>query len=301
MLVTNRQGETGEDRSSPSPGRSGQAPVAEAPSAHRVKSKVRRRRVARRPYISRRAHFLLGACGIVGTLLVWQCADWLGWVNPLTWSSPSAVWHAGVEAVRSGDLQTAIGESLSLFAIGFGISAVIGIGCGALLGWYRRANAVLDPVVSLFYALPRIALIPLVIAIVGPNFTAQVVVVVLLGAFPIMINVASGIAAINEDHVRLARSFLATNGDMLRTIALPGAIPAIISGLRQGMNLALAGVVVAEYFIGADGVGGMIFKAGLILDTSTAIVGALVFAFGALLLTWTLQLIEHRLNRWRTS
>jgi NitT/TauT family transport system permease protein len=192
-------------------------------------------------------------------------------------------------------------STATLFAVGFGISLVIGIPCGALLGWYRSANAVFDPLVSLAYALPRIALIPMVVVWFGPSFAAQVAVVVLLAVFPIMINVASGIATVTDDHLRLARSFLATNTDVLLTIALPGAMPAIISGIRQGANMGLAGVVVAEYFIGASGVGGMIFKAGMTLDTSKVIVGALIFGFAALLLTIALQMTEKKFDQWRAS
>ena len=140
----------------------------------------------------------------------------------------------------------------------------------------------------------------MVVAFLGPGFSAQVATVVLLAVFPIIINVASGVATISDNHLQVARSFLATNTDVLRTVALPGAVPPIISGIRQGMNMGLAGVVVAEYFIGATGVGGMIFKASLTLDTSQALVGALVFAVAALILTILLQLMENRFDRWRS-
>jgi NitT/TauT family transport system permease protein len=242
---------------------------------------------------------IYGVCGLIALLFLWQLADWLGYINPLVWSSPSRVWDSFRAALSGGTLLPAPGSTGELFGIGYGLSLLIGIPAGLVLGWYRRVNAILDPIVSITYALPRIALIPMVVIWFGPGLTARVTVVVLLATFPIMINVASGIATVSEDHLRVARSYLATNADVLRYVALPGALPSVISGIRQGLNLGLAGVVVAEYFIGVTGVGGMIFNAGLTLDTGSAIVGALVFAIFALILTTLLQVVERRFDRWR--
>ena len=284
-LVDSRPAQTGRDPDEP---------VA----ARAFRSK---RRVANRRDLSRTQVIGYGVGGVVLIGLLWQAADWLGWTNPLIWSSPSRVWTSFRASSSSGLLWPAVQSTAKLFGTGFALSAVIGVALGVLLGWYSRFRAVLDPVMSLAYALPRIALIPLVVAALGPGFSAQVVIVVLLGAFPIIINVASGISTVSSEHLRLARSFLATNTDVLRSIALPGALPAVISGLRQGMNLCLAGVVVAEYFVGTTGVGGLIFKSGVTLDTGQAIVGALIFAIGALLMTIVLQLAERRFDRWRVS
>jgi NitT/TauT family transport system permease protein len=238
---------------------------------------------------------------VVGFLLLWQIVAWMRLVSPLVLSSPIDIAVAAVQMIQSGVLGKALLSTVQLFAVGFGISLLIGLVVGAILGWFRRIEAVVDPLVSVLYATPRLALIPLVVVWCGPGFTSQVVIVVLLAAFPILINVASGVSAVDSGQLRLARSFLATNRDMLLTVALPAALPAVISGIRQGLNLALSGVVVAEYFVGTTGVGGLIFLAGSSLNTSQAFVGALVFAFAALVLTQLLKLIENRLGAWRVS
>lgn len=269
------------------------------PAVARGRRRQRKRRIARRHTVTRKEAIIYGIGGLVLLVFIWQIADWLGLLNPLVWSSPSRVVTSLKDTISDGTLLPALQSTGELFGIGFGVSLIIGIPLGLVLGWYRRVNAVLDPLVSIAYALPRIALIPLVVVWFGPSLSARVTVVVLLAIFPIMINVASGIATVSDDHLRLARSYLATNTDVLRYVALPGAVPAVISGIRQGLNLGLAGVVVAEYFIGVTGVGGLIFNAGLTLDTGRAIVGALIFAVFALLLTTALQVIEHRFDRWR--
>jgi NitT/TauT family transport system permease protein len=260
----------------------------------------RRRRVATLRQISSTENLLLGAAGIVGVLVFWQIASDAGWINPLVASSPSDVAEAFWELLTNGLLLPALGSTARLFGIGFGLSLGIGLVLGALLGWYKRLAAVVDPWVSILYASPRIAFLPLIAVWCGPGLTGQVVLVVLIAVFPIIINVQSGVASIDRDHFRMARSFLATNRDVLVTVALPGAVPAVTSGIRQGMMQGLLGVVVAEYFLGNTGIGGLIFQAGLTLKTGQAMLGALVFAAAALLLTTALRAIERRLDRWRS-
>ena len=261
----------------------------------------RGRRIAERRTLSRAARIAYGVTGIVALVALWEAAARAGWINPLAGSSPWEIAQAAKEMYERDVLVPAVKSTAELFAIGFGISLLIGLVGGMVLGWYVRINAIFDPWVSLFYATPRIALIPLIIVWAGAGLEARVIVVVLIAVFPILINVASGISTLDRDHLRLARSFLGTNWDVLRTIALPGAVPAIVTGIRQGLVQGLIGVVVAEYFIGTTGVGGLIFNAGLVLRTADAFVGALVFAVAALLLTSALQIIERRLDRWRTT
>ncbi len=260
-----------------------------------------RRRVANRRPLSSRETWIFGTAGVVGFLLLWQIVAWTGAVSSLVLSSPIDIATTAVDMVQNGTLGAALLSTARLFGLGFGLSLVIGIVLGMILGWFRRIEATFDPLVSIVYATPRLALIPVVVVWFGPGLLSQVVIVILLAAFPILINVASGIGAADEGQLRLARSFLATNRDVLLTVALPAALPAVISGIRQGLNLALSGVVVAEYFIGTTGVGGLIFLAGSSLNTSQAFVGALVFAFAALILTQLLKMIENRLGAWRVS
>jgi ABC-type nitrate/sulfonate/bicarbonate transport system permease component len=99
--------------------------------------------------------------------------------------------------------------------------------------------------------------------------------------------------------VSVARSFRATGWDVLRTIALPGAVPGILAGVRQAVALALIGVVVAEYFVGNDGLGGMIVNSGQTLDTAEAYVGVVIFAAAAIFMNAAIKALERRLSRWR--
>ncbi len=259
----------------------------------------RRRRVAnlRRPATWQRV--LIGTIAVVVVLGFWQLAADEHWINPLVSSSPSGIVRSGAQLTSAGTLGQAVASTAELFAVGFGISLVTGLALGLILGWYKYVDAALDPFVSILYASPRIAIIPLITVWAGIGFTAQVVIVWLTAVFPIIINVASGVSAVDRDYVQVARSFLATNRDVLFAVAIPGALPSVIAGIRQGLAQGLIGVVVAEYFVGDNGIGGLIFNAGQTLETGNAFVGVIIFAAAALILTAALRSIERRFSGWR--
>jgi ABC-type nitrate/sulfonate/bicarbonate transport system permease component len=249
--------------------------------------------------LSRRARLAIGSAAVVVVLGLWQLAASEHWVNALITSSPSLVVQSGLDMTRTGTLGKAVGETARLFVVGFGISLVTGLAGGVLLGWYRRLDAALDPFVSILYVAPRLAIIPLIMLWAGIGFTAQVVIVWLTAVFPIIINVSAGVRSIDRDLLQVARSFRATNRDVLLTLAIPGSIPSVISGIRQGLGQGLIGVVVAEYFVGNNGVGGLIFNAGMTLESGKAFAGVVIFAVAALILTGVLRAFERRVDRWR--
>jgi NitT/TauT family transport system permease protein len=259
----------------------------------------RRKVVGPRRNLPRWKRLALGLTGVVAVLGLWQLAVEVGWLDPLLASSPSSIAQAGSDMIQDGTLWPALGSTAKLFAIGFGLSLLIGLPLGALLGWYRPLSAVLDPWVSILYASPRITFIPLLTVWLGVGLQSQVALVVLMAAFPILINVAAGVSAVDRHHFQVARSFLATNRDVLWTVALPGSIPSIVSGIRQGLVQGLVGTVVAEYFIGNTGLGGVIIQAGQSLQTSRAMFCTLIFALAALVLSMALGAAERHLDRWR--
>jgi NitT/TauT family transport system permease protein len=220
-------------------------------------------------------------------------------VNPLIISSPVDVIQAARDLWREGLLEPALISTGSLFAFGFGVSLVAGLTLGVLFGWYNWVDAIADPFISIFYAAPRIALIPLIIVWFGLGVTSKVVIVISTAIFPIIMNTAAALKATDRQLILVARSYRATNLMILRTIALPGSVPLVIAGVRQGVAMALIGVVVAEYFLGTSGVGGLINAAGQNAETAEVFVGLIIFAIAALLFNAILRMIERRFDAWR--
>jgi ABC-type nitrate/sulfonate/bicarbonate transport system permease component len=252
-----------------------------------------------RKFVAGRRYQLIGAFSVATFIVLWQVSADQAWINPLFTSSPGDIVAAGQEMWASGTLGLHLEASAQLFIVGFALSVVIAIPRGVLMGWYRTLDAIVDPFVSVLYATPRIALIPLVLVWAGIGFEARLIVVVLAAVFPLLINTIAGVRATAPDLLRVAHSFQASDLAIFRTVVLPGAVPYIVSGLRHGINQALIGVVVAEFFGGSIGIGYLITSAGLELRTDVAFVGVFIVAGSAMVLTGVLRFLEGKLTRWR--
>lgn len=268
-------------------------------SPKRRSSAAKRRSSAARAPLSRRGRVLIGTTSLIVFLAAWQVSASLGWMNTLFTSSPLDILKAGRDTYNSGTLVPAAEASGKLFLIGFVLAVVIAIPLGLIMGWYRRIDAALDPYVSILYATPRIALIPLILVWFGIGLEARIVIVVTSAVFPLLINTVAGVRATDSQLIRVAKAYSATDPAIFRTVVLPGAVPYIFSGLRQSMNVSLIGVVVAEFFAGNVGLGAMITTAGLQLRTDIAFLGVLVITASALILTGVLRFAEARLTPYR--
>jgi ABC-type nitrate/sulfonate/bicarbonate transport system permease component len=290
---------------------SNQRPVVDAPArkpstvpptwTSSLLSGITRRRVMedRSKPLSRRSRIIYGTVAIVVVLGGWQLLSSTHSVNTLLVSSPSDIVKAAYDLNNSGVLGSAVWQTTKVFFIAFGLSLIVGIALGIVIGWYRRLGALLDPIVSMLYAAPRVALLPLIVAWTGIGDEAQIVTVLTIAVFPILVNVQAGVGTVDRNLVQVARTYLGSNFDVLRTIALPACVPHLVSGVRQGLAQALLGVVIAEYLIGSTGIGGLIVSAGQTLNFSNAFVGVFVVSFAALLLTSALRWVERRLDHWR--
>lgn len=261
----------------------------------------RRRVAAPRKRTTGKERAVLGTSAVVAVLAFWEVAADVGWANPILTSSPRRILETAYTLTRQGTLGHAVAESAGLFAAGFGCALASGLIVGLVIGWYGRVGAVMDPFVSILYSTPLLATIPLIMVWAGISFQAQIIIVWLVAVFPVVINVSAGVNSADRHLITVARSFRGGNWDVLRSIALPGAVPGIVAGVRQGIVQSLVGVVVAEYFVGNNGLGGMIFTAGETLDMNTAFVGVMIFAITAVILTALLRRVQQRVDYWRVS
>lgn len=236
---------------------------------------------------------------VLAFVVLWEVAFRVGWINPLFLSAPSRIAEAFVVLFADGQIWPNLAASGRLVFTGLALSVVTAIPLGILMGWYRPVAAVLDPFVSILYATPRIALIPLIFVWFGIGFEAQVVIVYLVAVFPLLINTMQGFRSIDQDLIQMGRSFGASDTALLRTIGLPSAVPFMVAGMRMSLTLSLIGFVVAEFFSGSVGLGAMITRAASGLRTDVAFVGVIIIAIAALLFNAGLGQVEKKLNKWK--
>lgn len=242
---------------------------------------------------------LLAWAGVAAVLAVWQLAWSLGWISPLFFSGPSAIARKAVELVASGELQRNALFSGRNFLAGFALAIALGVPLGIAIGWYRRLNLTVNPLINAFYATPRIALYPLIIIWFGIGSGSAIFLVFLAATMPILLNTIAGVRNIDADLLRAARAFCATDRQIFQTVALPYSVPFILTGVRQAVAHGLIAEIIAELMAGNQGIGFMIAFAGQTFATDTLLVGVLLTSLAGMALGWLTERLQRHFERWR--
>lgn len=233
-------------------------------------------------------------------IALWEILPAIGWLNPFFTSSPSRILRASVWLFSHG-LWWDIYVSLSEFGVGMILAIVLGIIIGMLLGWYRTLDAMFEPFVTMLNAMPRVALLPLIILWLGIGIESKVAAVFLGAFFPIVITVMKGVRTVDENLLKCARSFCATDWQVFKTLVLPTCVPFIVAGLHIAVGRGLVGVVIGELLASQAGVGHMISVASSTFQTDKVFVGILLLAFFGYFLTEILKQFEKVFDSWRIT
>jgi ABC-type nitrate/sulfonate/bicarbonate transport system permease component len=222
-------------------------------------------------------------------------------INPIFGSYPSAIFAAFIELVRNGKLATALVQSLQPFVLGYGIAIVIGVPLGLVLGRFAVAEAALGIFVTGGYAMPLVALVPLLILWFGLGFAVKAAVIFLMSIFPIVINTWLGVKSVPRTLIEVGKSLVASNAVILRRIVLPATLPYIMAGIRLAVGRAVVGMVIAEFFTEISGLGGIIINSANNFDTATMFVPIIVLMVLAVGLNWLIGWCECRIAPWQAE
>jgi NitT/TauT family transport system permease protein len=239
---------------------------------------------------------LITALSVICLFGLWE---WFGRdVNPVFGSYPSAIFWAGVALIKSGKLWVALLDSLKPFLAGYGLAVVFGVPLGLVIGRFRLLEAALGIYVTAGYAMPLVALVPLLILWLGLGFGVKVAIIFLMSVFPITINAWLGVRAVPKTLIEVGQSFVASNATILRRIILPATLPYIMAGLRLAVGRAVVAMIVAEFFTSIGGLGGIIINSANNFDTATMFVPVVVIVVLAIGLTAMIGTFEKRVAPW---
>jgi NitT/TauT family transport system permease protein len=200
--------------------------------------------------------------------------------------------------VQTPRLWQALWLSHQALLLGFGSAAVIGVGAGLLMGRWRAADVLVDPYLTILLVTPMSALIPVVIITFGLDLLARALVVLCFAVVVIAVSTRTGIRTLDPSWIEMVQSFGATERQLWSSVVLPGALPAIMTGLRLGLARAFTGMVAVELLLVAVGVGRLIldfqgaFEAGAVYAT------VMVLVAESVVLIQVLRVVERRLAPW---
>lgn len=242
-------------------------------------------------------HRLAGFALLIALLLLWQVSA-LSWVSSTNWPPFTQVLKALVEGFRSGELVQVFGSSLGRMLAGYVAGSAVGIAVGVAMARSRWLNAALGPLVELLRPIPIPALVPPLILLLGLDDAMKIFVVAFAVFFPVLINTASGVRAVDPVALDVARTFQAGRWRTLAAVVLPAALPFVMAGLRTSLALALIVTVVAEMIAGSAGLGYHLVTMQYAMrapDMYAAIVLLAAVGYG---LNRGMLAIEHRLLHW---
>lgn len=248
---------------------------------------VRRRRVS--------------ALSVLAFLAAWELAPRLGLLDPRLVSQPTRILGAGVDVLRSGGLAGHLGTSLFEFALGMALALALGLPLGLLLGASRRLRDFLEAPIMALYAAPRLALLPILVVWLGVGLASKIAVVFVGAVLPIAINAAAGVRGVDRSLVVAARSLGGGRLDVFAKVLLPGALPAVIAGIRMGLGRGLLGVVVGEMYASQRGIGHLILSTGAAFQVDALLFYTLLVSGFGVALTSAARRLEEKLRPWSLS
>jgi NitT/TauT family transport system permease protein len=210
----------------------------------------------------------------------------------------TAILAAWGDLILKESFQRDLGVSVVTMAIGFSLALVSGILLGIAMARFRSLEKLLDPYINAIMSSPISALVPIIMLIFGLQITARVVVVFLFSFFVICVNTLTGVKNADRSLVEMARSFGATDRDVARIVALPGALPMILGGVRLGIARAVGGVLIAELLMALSGLGYQLAYYGAAFLTAYVYAIVVTITLMAWVLTEAVQLLERRLTYW---
>jgi NitT/TauT family transport system permease protein len=255
----------------------------------------------RRPLAERPVALVVGwvlLVAVIGGL--WEWGGQTGRLNPLFFSSPSAIGGALVDGIRGNLLTLHARYTLVAVFLGFVGATLAGIAVAFVLSQIPYLRKLMNPFFTALNSLPRVALAPLFVMWFGIGLFSHVMMAASLTFFVVFANTMAGIESIDQDHLLLARLQGATRWQTFRLFIVPSALPSIFVGLELGFIFGMLGTVSGEMIVGEAGFGVQLQRDAGIFNTKGYFATLLVLVLISAALSAVFQLVKRRLIRWQT-
>lgn len=248
---------------------------------------------------SANAERLMSLASPIFLLALWELAARFGFIDIRFFPAPSKIFETMFALIASGELWVHLAASMQRLFWGMLLGGVPALVLGIGMGLNRTLSAIIDPLVQATYPIPKSAILPLVLLIFGLGEASKIVMVAIGVFYPILINAIAGVREIPKMYFDVGTNFKADRWQTFRTIAIPGALPLIMTGMKLGVGLGLILISIAEMIGAKSGLGYMMWNAWEILSVETMYVGLIVIAMLGVLFSVILNEVERWLVPWK--
>jgi NitT/TauT family transport system ATP-binding protein len=243
---------------------------------------------------------------LAALLGLWQILSSTKVLSPLLFSAPSGVFVALYHLLDNQPafgktIYTDLATTLDEMAIGYVIGAGLGILVGVILARIQWLARVFEPLILAAYSVPKVALAPVFIVLLGIGTVSKVAIVAMELFFIVFFNTFIGVRDVREDFIRQAQINGAGRFSVLRRIVLPGALPSIMTGLKLGVRFAMVGAVIGEFIAASDGLGWFVVNAANNFDSQDLFAGIIVLVIVVWVLSQAMQVVERVAVPWNSG
>lgn len=233
---------------------------------------------------------------LVAIFALWEVAGDLKWIDPFLTSTPSRMVKSFIKIYNEGTLLRHIFITCLETILGFSLGTLLGTIIAVILWWSEFVSKVLDPYIVVLNALPKVALGPIIIFWAGNGITAIIVMALLISLIVTIISVLNGFNEVDQDKVKLLKTFSASKLQILGHLIIPASIPTFVSALKINVGLSWVGVIMGEFLVAKEGLGFLIVYGGQIAQLDMVMMSIIILAFLAYLMYEAVAFAERKLK-----
>jgi ABC-type nitrate/sulfonate/bicarbonate transport system permease component len=239
-----------------------------------------------------------GIFSILVLLIAWEAFARSGKVTAFMLPPFSAVAQRIYADAVAGELWRNLGVTMFRALTGFIIAAIGGVTLGAMMTRSRVVRWFFDPIISVGFPMPKIAFLPIIMLWLGLYDVSKISVVVFDAIFPVVTGTLAGLAGVERELIWSARNMGAGERELMWQVALPAALPQILTGLQVALPIALILAIIAEMAMGGYGLGGAMMSASRFADSRGVFAGIVEIAIVGYALIKAMALVRRRLLVW---
>ncbi|MGN8645368.1 ABC transporter permease [Gracilibacillus sp. HCP3S3_G5_1] len=242
---------------------------------------------------------LMGSIIPVILVILWETLSRAGVVPSNQLPAPTTVLGKIGSMAQDGSLWGHIGITTYRVFAGFIVGTVAAILLGSLVGFYKKAEQLLDPMIQAFRSIPSLAWVPLFILWLSIGETSKITMIAVGVFFPVYLNIVSGILGVDRKLIEVGKMYGLNTFQLVKRIILPASLPSFLVGMRSGLGLGWMFVVAAELMGASQGLGFLLVLGQNMSQPDTILASIILFAIIGKLTDWLLKLVEIRSLHWQ--
>ena len=247
----------------------------------------------------RRTH-LVHACQIgflVFFFAQWEISARLWWIDSFILSQPSRILET-LRNMSQNHLMMHVGVTLYETLTGFVLGVLLGVAIAVVLWWSGFVSRVAEPYLVVLNSLPKIALGPVIIIVVGAGTEAIIFMALAISLIVTVLEMLAGFRATNPESIKMARTFGATKRQVFTKIVFPSNINTLFNSLKINIGLSLVGVIAGEFLVSKAGLGYLIVYGGQVFQLDLVMSSVLILSVMAALMYQSVVLLQKFVSRW---